>query len=57
MSRRTPGKQRGRAWKVEPVLKPTPDLHRLTQLLATMAIDRAKQGAPPSRRVKAEMPS
>ena len=34
------------SWRIEPVQRPEPDLRRLAQLLAAMAVDRAKQDSP-----------
>jgi len=51
MARRTnSGRQKPkRPWGIEPVPRPTPDLNKLAQVLATMAIDRAKANQSPTR--------
>ena len=47
MSRPGPARPgRCRPWRIEPVLKPEPDLGHLTQLFAALAIDRAKNSPP-----------
>lgn len=53
--RTTTGRQKPkRPWRIEPVPLETPDLAKLTQLLATMAIDRAKSDKPPVTRCQTQ---